>query len=196
MSRGAAWPRLLTAVGIAALFHAIPFQAGPFQGPALALGQRPGALPDGTRGGTAVMRQGGETIPLPWIYATYAHPSYKVVAATVMLEKFNDWIDLPAEAHQFMLEAEVAKDAQPPFTKAHLRRVRLALSWGPGRAMSTRAWDERNVPGVLDKLRWLDFQALTPERLATKLALPSGVLGSREIVVDLDVDLKRAPPAQ
>lgn len=152
-------------------------------------------MPDGTGGGVAVMRLGGETIPLPWIYATYAHPTYKVFAATVMLEKFNDWIDLPAEAHQFMLEAEVAKDARPPFTKAQLLRVRLALSWGPGRAMSTRAWDERNVPGVLDKLPWLGFQALTAERLATKLELPRGVLGSRELGVDLDVDLKKAPPA-
>lgn len=194
MLKGAAMPRLLAAVGLAALFHAVLPPGG---GPAQAMGKRPGDVPTGTGGGTAVMALEGEAaVPLPWIYASYAHPSYKIVAASVVRETFRDWVELPAEAHQFLLEAEVAKDAKPPFTKADLRRVRVARSWGPGRAMSTMTWDERNVPGVLDKLKWLGFQALGPERLATRLELPRGVLGARAIVLELDVDLKKAPPAE
>lgn len=159
----------------------------------LAMGGRPKGPPvEGTGAGTVVLHHAGQTLSMPWIYATVVPPLYKVAAANTALEQVAEWGDLPAGTQQIMLTAELAPDAKPPYRKAHFRSFKLSMSWGPSRAVATAAWDEARQPGAIAALKWLDLGTMTGERFTTRFEVPKGVLRAQSVTLEFDVDLTKA----
>ena len=159
----------------------------------LAMGGRAKGPPvEGTGAGTVVLRHAGQTLSMPWIYATVVPPLYKVAASNMELEKVAEWGDLPAGCQQIIVEAQLAPDARPPYTKAHLRSLKLSMSWGPSRALAAAGWDEARTPGAIAALKWFDVGAMTDERFKTRFEVPKGVLRAQPVALELDVDLTKA----
>lgn len=175
---------LVTALAVAA-FSMFPAHPG------LAMGGKKEA-PVGTGAGLVRLGLNGTSIPLAWVYATHAPPVYRVLASNELRETFSDWTTLLAEGYQILIEVTLKPDAVPPYTKSHFKRMTMAYSWGPGRATSRGAWDEKQLAAAT----WLEPGEMTAKRWKATLPVPRGSLGTRDVVLGLDVDLKRAPSAQ
>ena len=147
--------------------------------PALAMGGRPDKAPDGTGAGTVLLSLNGRAIPLTWVYATVKEGTTKVFASNEALERFLDWPTLLDDGHQIIIEYTVSK------------RLYMAYSWGPGRATARVTYNEAQLAAA----SWFTSGTTTKAAWKTTIPVPKGALGGRDIVLGVDVDLKRAPPA-